>query len=663
MTVNGKQKDNDTEPPVKHWDLIKRMLGLVWEYRYDCIKVLILQLMLLAMGIFGLGLMGLGVDFIRFKVTSSDSHQVAAVNYTAAPASAAQLPAPVAKPPKWPLGLHPPAHWTAMPVLGLISAAILLMAALRAFLNYAAAVETNALVQSRIVVNLRSMLYAKMQKLSFKFFDDNESGSLINRVTGDVQAVRMFVDQVVLTTIILILSLVFYLVYMIRIHPMLTLVCLASTPMIWVLTTRFSKLVRPAYQENRERFDRLILALSENIQGVHVVKGFARQPEQIKSFGKMNNEFRRQQRWIFRQVSFFQPLIHFITHVNMIAMIAYGGYLVVKFEQAHDPVTAAAAGISVGQLLVFAGLLQQFSNQITNISTIVESIQRSLIGAQRVFEILDAPLAVESPANPVRINQMQGELCFESVSFEYNPGEPVLDNISFCLKPGQCAAILGQTGSGKSTLLSLIPRFYDPTKGRICLDKTDLRDLSLEDLRKNIGVVFQESFLFSNTVADNIAFGHPEASREQIEEAARIAHAHEFIMEMPKGYDTVLHEGGSNLSGGQRQRIAIARALVLQPRIILMDDPTAAIDPETEKDIMKAMESAMAGRTSIIVAHRLSTLRRADSVLVLNKGAIIQRGTHEELMKTQGHYRWAARLQIPDQISLDLLREGDAAQL
>lgn len=662
MHENGQPHDDKEEQPVKHWDLIKRMLGLVWEYRYGCIKVLALQLILLAMGIFGLGLMGLGVDFIRFQMTPDSSTSITTSAPASLPAGTGQQ-APVIKPPNWPMGIAPPEHWSTMSVLGSISALILIMALLRAALSFAATVETNALVQAKIVVKLRSMLYAKMQRLSFKFFDANESGSLINRVTGDVQSVRMFVDQVVLTTVILMLSLIIYLIYMIRIHPMLTLVCLASTPMIWVLTTRFSRTVRPAYHENRERFDRLILALSENVQGVHVVKGFARQPEQINSFGKMNSNFRKQQRWIFKQVSFFQPLIHFITHVNMIAMIAYGGYLVVKFEQAPDAVSAAAAGISVGQLLVFAGLLQQFSAQITNISSIVEGIQRSLIGAQRVFEILDAPLEVSSPPHPVHVTAPEGELRFDNVSFEYNPDEIVLNNISLCVKPGSCAAILGQTGSGKSTLLSLIPRFYDPTKGRILLDNKDLRDLDLEDLRKNIGVVFQESFLFSNTVADNIAFGHPEATREQIEEAAKIAHAHEFIIDLPKGYDTILHEGGSNLSGGQRQRIAIARALVLQPKIILMDDPTAAIDPETEKDIMKAMESAMTGRTSLIVAHRLSTLRRADSVLVLNKGTIIQRGTHEELMQTKGQYRWAARLQIPDQISLDLLREGDKAQL
>lgn len=643
----GKQTDAETEnkEAVSNWPLIRRMLGLVWIYRAGCIKVLILNLLLLALGMYGLGLMGVGVDFIRYHLLADTiPHN--------------SLPATVVKPPQWPLGLKPPDTWTPMAVLSVLAGAILLFAGIRARVNFLTAVETNKLVQGKIVVDLRARVYDKMQRLSFSFFDTNPSGSLINRVTGDVQSVRMFVDDVVLQVITLLLSLAMYIAYMIRINPSLTAACLASTPLLWTLTARFSRTVGPAYNENRSLFDRLILMLSENLQGVHVVKGFARQPEEIAKFEKMNNRVRDQQFWIFKKISTYQPVIHFMTHVNIIIMLIYGGYLVMRYEEAPDAAAAAAVGLSIGQLLVFAGLLQQFSGQVANFTNIANSIQQSLIGAQRVFEVLDAPLKITSPFDPVRCGRCRGEVSFDNVTFSYLKQEPVLSNVSFTVRPGECAAILGQTGSGKTTLLSLVSRFYDPDSGRVMIDGIDVRNMDVDELRRNIGIVFQESFLFSNTVAANIAFGHPEADRERTEKAAKIACAHDFIMEMPKGYDTILHESGANLSGGQRQRIAIARALLLEPPILLMDDPMAAIDPETEKEIMKAMENAMEGRTTFIVAHRLSTLRRADKVIVLKKGRIIQHGTHEELMQIKGQYSMAAQLQIPDKESLRILGEN-----
>jgi ATP-binding cassette subfamily B protein len=299
-------------------------------------------------------------------------------------------------------------------------------------------------------------------------------------------------------------------------------------------------------------------------------------------------------------------------------------------------------------LVVFAGLLDQFAGQVNNVATIVNSIQQSLIGARRVFEILDAPVDVRSPPDAVRRPRLDGAVRFDSVSFEYGPLDPVLRDINLEVKPGECVAILGATGAGKSVLMSLIPRFYDVTSGRILIDGIDVRHLYLDDLRRNIGTVFQESFLFSNTVAANIAFGHPDATQAQVERAARIAAAHDFIMGLPKGYETVLGESGNSLSGGQRQRLAIARAVLLEPAILLLDDPTAAIDSETEHEILDALDRAIAGRTTFIVAHRLSTLRRADSIIVLENGRIVQRGTHADLIKVPGPYLHVANLQLVD---------------
>ena len=366
---------------------------------------------------------------------------------------------------------------------------------------------------------------------------------------------------------------------------------------------------------------------------------------------RSNDAVLEQQKGIFWRVSLFSPAVGFLTRVNMMVLLGYGGWLVVQ-----DRLPLGAG------LVVFAGLLEQFSGQVNNVVNVVNSVQQSLIGARRVFEILDAPVEVQSRPGALRRVRLAGAVRFEDVSFAYEAYAPVLRQIDLTVAPGQCVAILGATGAGKSALMSLIPRFYDPTAGRVLIDGSDARDLDLDDLRRNIGLVFQESFLFSHTVAANIAFGHPQATPAQIEKAARIAAAHDYIRELPHGYDTVLGEGGLSLSGGQRQRLALARALLLEPAILLLDDPTAAIDSQTEHEIFEALDRAIAGRTTFIVAHRLSTLRRADFVIVMDDGRIVQRGTHEELMKVPGPYLHVATLQLVDSDDLRaLMAKGDAA--
>jgi len=660
-----------TDEPT-NWQLIRRMLSLTWKYRRGCAKVIGLQVILLALGVSGLALVGLGVDYINFAFFSHSDAFPAAVlraqgDYYNNLDTALQLGKPLPKPfcihdavpkePRWPFSVRPPDAWKQAPmlVLAAIAAAVLAFAMIRGVLNYFNAVEIGKLINAQIVVDLRQRVYAKLQRLSFRFYDANASGSIINRVTGDVQSVRMFVDQVVVQSVILFLSLIYYAVYMLNIHVWLTVACLATTPLLWFMSTWFGRAVKPAYRENRELVDQMILALSENVQGVHVVKGFARQDEEIHRFGKANARVADQKRWIFTRVSFFQPAIGMLTQINLVVLLAYGGWLAVRFSQTPDPEQARAVGISIGQLLVFAGLLQQFSGQIANIANISNSVQQALTGARRVFEVLDAPVTITSPAVPVPIKRSRGKVAFDRVSFAYKETDPILRDVCFTVHPGQCVAVVGPTGCGKSTLLSLIPRFYDPTIGSVMIDDVDVRRYDVDALRRNIGLVFQESFLFSNTIAANIAFGHPDASREQIIAAARIAAAHDFIMEMPHGYDTVITEGGGDLSGGQRQRLAIARAVLLEPPILLLDDPTAAIDPQTEGEILEAMDRAMEGRTTFVVAHRLSTLRRADVVMVIEQGRIAQRGTHEQLMRSQGHYRFAAMLQSADSESRRLL--------
>ena len=599
------------------------MLLLAWRYRAPSLLVLLLQTVLVVLGLGSLGLAGLGIDVMR-----------AAAQPTSAPA------------PHWPLGIAPPQSFSPLAAVACIAGGILLLAFVQSTLRYWHTLAMSRLVQ-RIVVQLRSDVYDKLQRLSFRFFDANESGSIINRVAGDVQAMRMFVDGVLIELITVAISLAVYLTYMLSIHVKLTLVCLATTPLLWIAAAVFSRIVKPAYRHNRELSDRLILTLSENVQGMQVVKGFGREEQEIAKFAAANSRVHDHKRSIFWKISVFQPAMGLLTQLNLAVLLGYGGYLVINGE------------LRLGEgWFVFANLLQQFSNQVAQITNITNSIQASLTGAQRVFEVLDAPLEISSPPRPRAIARPRGAVKFDHVWFGYQAETPVLSDVNFQARPGECVAVVGTTGAGKSTLLSLIPRFYDVTGGRVLVDDVDVRDLDLDALRRTIGLVFQESFLFSNTVAMNIAFGHPDATREQIERAARIAAAHEFVVDLPLGYDTVIGEYGSNLSGGQRQRLAIARAILPEPSILILDDATAAVDPQTEHEILEAMEGAMRGRTTFVIAHRLSTLMRADRVIVLERGRVVQIGTHHELMRSGGHYYRAAQLQFLDADSDRLLRVG-----
>lgn len=599
--------------------LIGRLIGLAWRYRRRCLQVLGLQLVLLTLGLSGLSLTGLGIDYIRHVLSERGV-----------------LGEPVAFP-RTSFGLSLPVGWEPMEVILLLAGCILAFALARAWLNYHYTLSINRLVQQQLVVDLRGQLYDKLQRLSFRFFDANTTGSIITRVTGDVQAVRMFVDQVLIQVVIMAVSLTIYIVYMASLSVRLTLACLATTPLLWILSATFSRKIQPRYEHNRNLTERLIQHFAESIQGIQVTKAFGREPEDLAAFERKNDEVLRQQQGIFWRVSLFSPAVGFLTRVNIMVLLGYGGWLVINGE----------LPLGTG-LVVFAGLLEQYSGQVNQVATVVNTVQQSLIGARRVFEVLDAPVEIASAPDAVRRARFKGHVRFEDVSFDYGAENPVLQNIELDVPAGHCVAILGPTGAGKSVLMSLVPRFFDPTRGRVLLDGMDLRRLHLDDLRRNIGVVFQESFLFSNTVAANIAFGHPDATREQVERAARIAAAHDFIMALPEGYDTVLGEGGNSLSGGQRQRLAIARAVLLEPPILLLDDPTAAIDSETEQEIFTALDRAIAGRTTFIVAHRLSTLRRADTILVMERGRIVQRGTHEELIRQPGPYLRVADLQLID---------------
>ncbi len=624
-------KDEDrahTGEETGNWPVIRRLLDLTWRYRLACIRMIVFHFVLLGLTVLSLGMTGRGIDYIRHAISVSEG----------------RVP-----PPSWPFGLAPPAHWPPMAVLFLLGGIIVLLALIRSVVTYLNNLNSVRLTQQGLVVDLRAAVYDKLQRLSFRFFDDKASGTLITRVTSDVQNVRLFVDGVVVQTFIFSASALTYFWYMFRIHRGLTLLSLTVWPFIALGSSVFSRKVKKAYRKNRDLTDEMILGVSEQIQGMYVTKGFSREADAEARFAARNAAVRNQKFLIFQFVTIYGPSMELLTRLTVLGVLAYGGWLTFHGQ------------LPLGEgLIVFLGLLQRLTDQVNVLTTITDSVQQSLTSARRLFEILDMEPEVRSPPQPVR-RRLGGKIRFEHVSFCYTPGALVLEDIHFEVQPGECIGILGGTGAGKSTLLSLIPRFYDVTGGCVFLDDVDVRRLDLDALRRQVGFVFQESFLFSNTVAANIAFGRPEATRGDIERAARLACAHEFIQAMPQGYDTVLYEGGGNLSGGQRQRLALARAILLEPPILLLDDPTAAVDAETEHEILEAIESARAGRTTFLVTHRMHALGRMDRILVLHRGRQVQWGTHEELMAVRGPYRRAARIQLGDMLDVSAGLGGSAA--
>lgn len=588
--------------------LVLRLLAVAWRFRVRSLQVFLLQICLLVMTLGGLGLTGLAVDVVRLGID------------------------PKAPLPKWPMGFLPePGTSLTVQLLG-IGLCVLALAAAGSVLNYAYQVTVGRLVHVEMVPTLRREIFTKLQRLSFRFFDKNSGGAIVNRVTGDVQMLRSFVDGVVIQGAVLVLALGLFFTYMVTTHVRLTLVGLTLTPLLYVLSTMFSRWAKPAFREGRKLSDQMVRTMAEGIEGIQVTKVFGREAGQTEHFRVQNEAVRNQQFRIFSKISRFGPTVDLLNQLNVIVLLGYGAVLVARRE------------VTLGELVVFVGLLRQFAGRASAMADIINVLQQSLTGARRVFEVIDSPLEVASPAEPKSAQGLSGHVRFEQVQFGYGEDKQVLDGLSFEVRPGECIGILGATGSGKSSLLALIARFYDPTAGRVTIDGIDVKDYDIDGLRQKIGIVFQESLLFYDTVADNIAYGHPEATREQIERAARQAGAHEFVVSLPQGYDTLLEEGGVNLSGGQRQRLAIARALLLSPAILILDDPTTAIDAATETEVLKAVEGAISGRTTFLVSNRLGSLQRAARVLVLEQGRAAHFGTHTELLHTPGLYQRTASL-------------------
>ncbi|WP_368650455.1 ABC transporter ATP-binding protein [Bacillus inaquosorum] len=487
------------------------------------------------------------------------------------------------------------------------------------------------------VYRLRNGLYEKLQRLSFSYYDNAKTGDLMSRLTADVEGLRFFLSYGLAELIRFVLLVAISLSVMFYYSVPLTLVTIAVLPFLAVAVYQFDKRVHPAFRGIRKSFATLNTKVQENISGINTVKSLSREDFQISTFNKANAEYRAQYLQTSSIWSAYFPLMEFIGNICIVALLSYGGYLVMQNQ------------LNPGELVAFFSLVNYMMWPIMNLGFVINMFSQAKASGERLLEILEKEEDIADHAHVLHKQKLTGNVHFKNVSLAYGKEQTnALRNVSFEANSGKVIGLLGPTGSGKSSVTQLLTRFYSPVGGMITIDHKPLTDYSLKTLRSNIGVVLQESFLFSSTIRANISYGRPDASMEDIIEAAKRAQAHDFIMELPDGYDTMLGERGMGLSGGQKQRIAIARAICLNPSILILDDATSAVDMQTEHSIQLALKEVMKNRTTFIIAHRISSLKHADEILVFDKGRICERGTHQELLEKGGYYKKIYDLQYRD---------------
>ncbi len=657
-TPDANQPKPDQPAPIPLGVLLRRLAGLAWRHRWVALPSALLTIFMQGVTLAMFGGQGLAIDLVRKRVD------------------------PAAPEPHWPGWLRPPAEWSFMETLTAVALGVLALSLLSAWARYALRVADERFVQT-CVTDLRVRLYDKLQRLAFTWFDTHDTGQVINRITGDTQSVRGFIQGVMVRTVVALVTLVVFLAFMLSTHTGLTLACLSLVPVQVTAMYIYARRTKPLFLEQSRLTDRLVKSLQESIAGVRVIRAFGQEKRRLELFDQRSAEARDQRIGIARDQGNFQPLTQACGEWTLAVLLLYGGWLVLKGP--------AEGGIALGTLWVFRGLLGHLAGQVQAILEIVASGPEALAGAERVFRLLDEKVTIggegaesgwhasalrsmpgmqhahdkhasQSGSMPPPESRIQGRVEFKNVTFAYPARSSQADDsgshatgsldraalvdVTFHVEPGETVAVVGPTGSGKSTLLSLIARFHDPQIGHVLIDGVDARAVPVSALRRSTGFVFQEPFLFSNTIRNNVAYGRPDAPDDEIMAAITAAEAADVVREAAQGLDTVIGERGVSLSGGQRQRLTIARALLLRPPILILDDATGSVDALTESSIQRALDRYTQGCTTFIVAHRLSTLRRADRVIVLEKGRVVDIGTHDELMNRPGHYRAAALIQL-----------------
>jgi len=491
-------------------------------------------------------------------------------------------------------------------------------------------------IGQHVLASLRARLFDRFQRLPLGFYDRRPVGDLMSRVINDVDTLNQLLSQGLVQLLGSLFSLIGILIAMLALDLPLALVSFLIIPIMLLVTSAFARRARKAFRTTRETVGDVTAELQEEITGVREAQAFNRTEENIARFRKRNAANRTANVQAVAITSAFSPTIDVLSTLATALVIGFGGYLVFH------------GSLTVGVLAAFLIYVQQFFRPVQLASQVYTQLQAALAGSERIYAILDEESeAADPPGTPV-LGHVAGAIAFENVTFAYNPDQPVLHDVSFQIAAGQTVALVGQTGAGKTTIANLIPRFYDVTRGAVLVDGQDVRAVTRASLRRQIAIVLQEPFLFSGTIAENIRYGNLSATREQIEDAARAVDAHGFIAALPDGYETVLGAGGGTLSQGQRQLLAFARAILAEPRILILDEATSNIDTRTEATIQRALGTLLAGRTSIVIAHRLSTIRSADLILVVEGGEIVERGTHDELLRQNGRYADLSRRQFRD---------------